>query len=183
MKLTKDQKQKLALGGMIVVGVIYVYFEFLLGPLRRAEQAAASATTALEPKISVAKAQIKKVELLKAKQPAAKQYMDQIKSMIPEGSPIAWFPPRMVEFFKQHGIDRVTARLNNETVERELTGFRRLNWGVEAPKANFLVFAATVAALENEEPLIEIQSFEIETLREDVSAQRSALILNNLMHL
>ena len=183
MKLTKDQKQKLALGGMIVIGVIYVYFEFLLGPLRRAEQAAASATKALEPKIAVAKAQMKKVEELKAKQPAAKQYMAQIKAMVPDGSPIAWFPPRIVEFFKKHGVDRVTARLNNETVEKDLTGFRRLNWGVEAPKANFITFATAVAALENGEPLIEIQSFEIEPLREDVGAQRSALILNNLMHL
>jgi len=73
--------------------------------------------------------------------------------------------------------------MNNETVEKELTGFRRLNWGVESPRVDFVTYAAAVSALENEEPLIEIQSFEVEAGREDVGLQRAALILNNLMSL
>jgi hypothetical protein len=183
MKLSKEQKQKLALGGIFIIGVIYAYFEFLLGPLQGAKAAAESTTRALEPKIAAAKAQLKKVADLKTKQPEAKLFMQQINAMIPEGSPIAWFPPRMVEFFKKHGVDRVTARMNSETVEKELTGFRRLNWGVEAPKVDFITYAAAVSALENEEPLIEIQSFEAEAGREDVGTQRAALIVNNLMTL
>ena len=183
MKLNKDQKQKLLLGGMIVIGVVYAYFEFLLGPLRQAEQAAIHSMNALEPKIGKAKAQIAKVAQLKAKQPEAKQFMDQIKAMIPDGSPIAWFPPRLVEFFKKHGVERVTARLTNETVEKDLTGFRRLNWGLEAPRVDFVTFAAALSALENEEPLIEIQSFEAEAGREDVGVQRVAVILTNLIKL
>jgi hypothetical protein len=183
MKLNKDQKQKLLLGGMIVIGVVYAYFEFLLGPLRNAENAAAKKAKALEPQIAAAKAQLAKVEQLKTKQPDAKKFMQQVNSMIPEGSPIAWFPPRLTEFFKKHGIDRITARMNTDTAEKELNGFRKLNWSAEAPKADFIVFAAAVAALENEEPLVEIQSFEAEAGREDVSFQRAALTLNNLMHL
>jgi hypothetical protein len=183
MKLNKDQKQKLLLGGMLVIGVVYAYFEFLLGPLRKAENAAAQNAKALEPKIAAAKAQLAKVEQLKMRQPEAKKFMEQVNSMIPEGSPIAWFPPRLVEFLKKRGVDRVTTRMNNETVEKELSGFRRLNWNAEAPKTDFIVFAAAVAALENEEPLVEIQAFEVEAGREDVSVQRATLNLNNLMHL
>jgi hypothetical protein len=183
MKLNKDQKQKLALGGMIVIGVVYAYFEFLLGPLQAAEKGAVAEAEALEPKIAAAKAQLAKVVDLKTKQPQAKRFMAQIDTMIPEGSPIAWFPPRMSEFFKKHGVDRVTARMNNETVEKDLPGFRRLNWGIEAPKVDFITYAAAVSALENEEPLIEIQSFEVEAGREDVGMQRATVIVNNLMHL
>jgi hypothetical protein len=183
MKLNKEQKQKLVLGAMLVIGVIYAYFEFLLGPLRGAEQAAIYSANELEPKIATSVAQITKVANLKAKQPDAHRYMAQIKAMIPEGSPIAWFPPRLVEFFKKHGVDKVAARLNNETVEKELVGFRRLNWGVEAPNVDFIKFAAALSALENAEPLIEVQSFEAEAGRENVGVQRVAKILNNLMNL
>ncbi len=35
MKLNKDQTQKLALGLLIMIGVIYSYFDFLLGPLQQ----------------------------------------------------------------------------------------------------------------------------------------------------
>jgi hypothetical protein len=183
MKLNKDQKQKLLLGAMIVIGVVYAYFEFLLGPLRTAEQAAVHGMNELEPKIGKANAQIAKVANLRAKQPDASRYMAQIKSMIPEGSPIAWFPPRLVDFFKRHGVDKVAARLNSENVEKDLTGFRRLNWGVDVPHANFVTFAAALAALENEEPLIEVQTFEAEAGREDVSVQRISVILNHLINL
>ena len=183
MKLNKDQKQKLALGAIFIIGVIYAYFEFLLGPLQGAKAAAISNANALEPKIAAAKAQLAKVAALKTKLPEAQHLMQQVRSMIPDGSPIAWFPPRMVEFFKKHGVDRVTARMNNETVEKELPGFRRLSWGIEVPRVDFITYAAAVSALENEEPLIEIQSFEVEAGREDVGVQRTALILNNLMPL
>ena len=183
MKLNKDQKQKLLLGGMLVVGVVYAYFEFLLGPLRKAEQAAKFSITELEPKIAASNAQIAKVAGLRAKQPEAERYMAQVKGMIPEGSPIAWFPPRLVDFFKRHGVEKITARLNNETVEKELVGFRRLNWSLEAPHADFISFAAALAALENEEPLVEVQSFEAEAGRENVGLQRVGVILNNLINL
>ena len=183
MKLSKDQKQKLLLGGMLVMGVVYAYFEFLLGPLRKAEMAAKNGMTELEPKIAMANAQIAKVANLRAKQPEAERYMAQVKGMIPEGSPIAWFPPRLVEFFKKHGVEKITARLNNETIEKELIGFRRLNWSLEAPHVDFISFATALAALENAEPLVEVQSFEAEAGREDVGVQRVAVILNNLINL
>ena len=33
MKLTKDQTQKIALGALMMIGVVYSYFDFLLGPI------------------------------------------------------------------------------------------------------------------------------------------------------
>lgn len=183
MKLNKDQKQKLALGGMIVVGVIYAYFQFLLGPLQAAKRSAASGTAAIEPKIAAAKAQIAKTEALKKQAPEADKLMKQVNALIPDGSPIAWFPPRMTEFFKKHGIEKVTCRMNTETVDKALVNYRRLNWGIEMPKVDFLAFGAAVSALENAEPLIEIQTFDVEAGREDVGTQRAALGVTNLIRL
>jgi hypothetical protein len=181
MKMTKDQKQKIVLGGMIVVGVIYAYFEFLLGPLRAGRQAAMQNSAALDPKISGAQAQIAKVAALKQKEPQARLLMQQVDSMIPSGSPIAWFPPRLIEFFKKHGIDKITARLNSEAADNELPGYKRLNWGVEAPSVQFIHFAGAVSALENDEPLIQVQAFEVETSREEIGKERASLTLNNII--
>src|SRR5688572_10476319 len=149
MKLTRDQTQKLFLGGMIVVGVVYAYFEFLLGPLQGARKTAIQNAAALDPKIAEAKGQIARIAALKQREPQAKLLMQQVDSMIPGGSPIAWFPPRIVEFFKKYGVENVTSRLNSEPVDKELTGFKRLNWGVEVPSVHFMHFAAAVSALEN----------------------------------
>lgn len=183
MKLNKEQKQKLMLGGMLVVGVIYVYFQFLLSPMQRAKAAARAKTVALEPKIAKDRAQLAKVAQLKSQEPEAREFMAQVDSMIPGGSPIAWFPPRMSEFFKKHGVERVTARLNSEIPDREITGFRLLTWGVESQKVDFINFATALSALENEEPLVEVRSFEVEAGREDVGVQRASISLHNLIRL
>lgn len=168
---------------MIVVGVVYAYFEFLLGPLNAAQRAAIANTAALEPKIADAKLQIAKTEALKKKAPESQKLMAQINAMMPQGSPIAWFPPRMTDFFKRHGVDKVGCRMNNETLDKSLPGYRKLNWGIEMPKTNFFTFAAAISALENEEPLLEVQSVDIEAGREDVSVQRAAIGVNNLIRL
>jgi hypothetical protein len=183
MNLSKDQKQKLALGAIMLIGVVYLYLEFLLGPLQNARNAAASSKDALEPKIQQAQAQIAKTQKLKSREHEANLVVDQINSMIPEGSPIAWFPPRIAGFFKRQKIDQVSARMNNEAAEKELQGFRRLNWGVEAPRIEFIPFAAAVAELENQELLIEIQGFEVDAGRDDVGIQRAALTLTNMSRL
>jgi hypothetical protein len=165
------------------VGVVYAYFQFLLGPLQSARQAALKNSSALDPKIAEAQAQIAKVATLKQREPQAKLLMQQLDSTIPKGSPIAWFPPRVMGFFKKHGIDKVTARLNNEAADKELVGFKRLSWGVEAPGVHFVNFAAAVSALENSEPLFEIQAFEVEAGREEIGKERASLTLNNLIRL
>jgi hypothetical protein len=103
--------------------------------------------------------------------------------MIPEGSPLAWFPPRVADYFKKQGIDKVGARPNSDAVDKELTTYRKLNWGVEIPRCDFMPFGAAVADLENGEPLLEIQALEIEVSRDEVGVQRANLTVNNLVHL
>ena len=183
MKLTKEQKQKVVLGGMIVVGVVYAYFQFLLGPLQASRQKAAQDAAALDPKIAESQAQIAKVAALRQKEPQAKLLMQQVNSMIPGGSPIAWFPPRILEFFKKYGIENITTRPtgSSENGDKELIGFKRLIWGAEMPGVQFMSFAAAVSALENGEPLIEVQSFEVEAGREEIGKERASITLSNLI--
>src|SRR5258708_34015826 len=94
-----------------------------------------------------------------------KMPMRQVEAMIPEGSPVAWFPTRMADFFKKLGIDKASTRMTGETGEKELPGFRRISWGVDLPKVDFVIFAQAIAALENDEPLLAITAMQVEASR------------------
>jgi hypothetical protein len=181
MKLGKEEIQKIVLGGLLVLGVIYSYFDLLLGPLtKRAEQTQQS-INALGPEIANAKAQIAKTQQMEAESPKATLPMRQVESMIPEGAPVAWFPTRMTEFFKKQGIDKASTRMTGETVEKDLPGFRRIAWGVDLPKVDFVPFGQAIATLENEEPLLEISAMQIDSSRDDVEMQHAFITVNNLV--
>lgn len=181
MKLSKEQKQKVILGGMLVVGVIYGFIEFLIGPVQKSRESAIKSVALLQPKIDAAKAQIAKTKALEAKLPEASKFDAQVKAMIPEGSPVAWFPPRVADYFKPHSIDKVSVRSNGDPIDKELTGYRRHNWGVEIPRAEFIALGTAIAEMENGEPLLEIQQLDIEANRDDVQAQRANLTINTLV--
>jgi len=181
MKLNKDQIQKITLGALMFCGVIYAYFEFLLGPQSAGREHALKAAAELDPQIAAARGQIAKTKGLEEKAPEAQRLLDQVKAMIPEGSPIAWLPTKVGDLFKREGVEKATPRMLNETPEKDLTGYSKISWAVDIPRAEFLSFAKAVAALENEEPLMEVQSFEVEAIRGNMLNQRISFNLNNLV--
>ncbi|MEO6787793.1 MAG: hypothetical protein ABI318_16835 [Chthoniobacteraceae bacterium] len=183
MKLTRDQTQKIVLGVMMFFGIIYAYFEFLLGPLSSGRETAIKETATLAPKIAAARSQIAKTKGIEVKAPAAQQLLDQVRAMIPQGAPVAWVPTRLTELFKREGVAKLTARMAGEPAEKELTGFGKCAWAVEIPQVEFITFARALSALENAEPLMEVQSVEIEAGRDEVQSQRVSLNLHNIVRL
>jgi hypothetical protein len=181
MKLGKEEIQKLVLGVMLLFGVIYGYFSFALGPLLKNQEATRRNISSLGPEIEKAKAQIQKTKELEKTAPSALLATQQVEAMIPEGSPVAWFPTQMAEFFKKQGFDKAFTRLNSEVPDKELVGYRRLTWSVDLPKVEFAPFANSIATLENEEPLIEISNLQIDASREEVETQHALLTVNNLI--
>ena len=131
--------------------------------------------------IAKAKAQIQKTKEMEKNAPAAALTTQQVEAMIPEGSPVAWFPTRMGEFFKKQGFDKTSTRMNSELPDKDLPGFRRLTWSVDLPRVEFAPFATALAMLENEEPLIEISNLQIDASREEVEMQHALLTVNNLI--
>ena len=118
---------------------------------------------------------------MESEAPGVAMVVHQVNALIPPGSPVAWFPTRMAEFFKRRGIDRVTTRLNSESVDKRFAGYRKLTWGIDIPRVGFVQFASAISALENDEPLIEITSMQIEAGREDVELQHILITVNNLV--
>jgi hypothetical protein len=181
MQLSKDQIQKIGIGAMALCGVVYGYFSFILGPLLEERTRLVNDTAGLEPQIKAAQTQIAKTKALEAKAPEATTLLDAVNAMIPNGSPIAWVPTKVADILKSEGIDRVSTRMVNEFPDKELTGFGKMSWSVEVPAADFLSIAACVAKLENDEPLMEVMSFDIEAGREDVQKQHIALTVHNIV--
>lgn len=181
MKLGKEEIQKIVLGVLMLFGVLYSYFALLLGPLVKRQETTRQSIAALGPEIANAKAQIEKTRKLEQTEAEVTLAARQVEAMIPEGSPVAWFPTRMAEFFKKQGLEKTSTRMNGEMPDKELPGFRKLGWGVDLPKVEFVTFAKAIATLENEEPLLEIGSVQIDASRDDVETQRALLTVNNLI--
>ena len=87
------------------------------------------------------------------------------------------------QFFKREGVEKTTARMAGELVEKELTGFGKFVWAIEVPRVEFITFAQALSALENGEPLMEVQTLEIEAGRDEAQFQRVSLTLHNIVRL
>ena len=180
MKLGKEEIQKLALGLLMLVGLVYSYFDMLLFPELKKQEAIRKNIESITPEIAKAKEQIKKAQELEQSAPEKTQVVPQVQAMIPDGAPVAWFPPRVSEFFKRHNIDKVAARMNTETPEKELPGFRRISWTIDLPKVDFISYGQALCALENEDPIVEITTLLMESSHEDVESQHALITVNTL---
>jgi len=180
-KLGKEEIQKMVLGGIMAIIVVYVYFTVLLGPLQGSQEASRQKQAGLHPKIADAQKQIKQTAALEIAAPKSTITVKELTALIPEGSPVAWFPPQVNDFFKREGIEKVTTRMNNESQDKDLTGFRKISWAIEIPKVEFGPFAQAVADFENEQLLAEIAGLQIEMSKEDPEFQHINLTVNNIV--
>ncbi|MDQ3624581.1 MAG: hypothetical protein M3463_19205 [Verrucomicrobiota bacterium] len=181
MKFSKDLIQKSILGGLLLMVVIYGYFSLLLEPLKREREVTRKKIAELQPQAEAASSQVKLTKSMELAAPSATTTLAQVRAMIPDGSPVAWFPTRVGDFFKREGFDKVATRMNAETVEVELPGFRRISWGIDLPKVNIVPFAAALAKLETEEPLLEVSSLQVNTSHDEPEHQRVLLTVNTLV--
>ena len=179
MNLSKDDKQKIVLSAILVIGLIYAYFEFGLGPLKKKQALAEKEIQTLSPKLMETKKQIASRDNLKARVPQAEALLAQVDQMIPTGSPVAWFPTLVGDFFKSSGNERVTTRMVSDVADPAVEGYRRISWKIEIPKSEVIEVASILADFENQQPLVECPSVLIEFLKEDPQHQAVTLTLMN----
>lgn len=181
IKLSKEDIQKIVLGVLLGVGVVFGYFQWLLSPLQARHKTMSKNVSALSPAISRAKSLLARDADVRAQAPIAQATLVQINSMIPEGAPVAWFPTLVADFFKNQGIDKATTRMNSEGPHPSLPGYRRISWTVDLPKVECLNFGNAIASLENTHPLVSIDTIAIDSIREEPDAQHVVLTLSNIV--
>ena len=183
-KLTKDQIQKIALSSLLMVGLIYCYFQFLIFPLNAADVNARREIADLDTKMGTSGKRLSKLKSIDEQARSSSDVLAQVNSMIPTGEPIAWFPPRMRAFFERQGIKDVVTRLErkDKMPEPELSDFSGCGWNIELPGVDFVPLGIALAGLENEEPLLEITRLQIGTTLENPEAQRVSMSVNTILH-
>jgi hypothetical protein len=180
-KLKKEEIQKIVLGALLALGVVYGFFDILYFPLKKREKAKRVSIDALEPEIAASQAKIARIGEIEKAEPEARKIIDRIEAMMPEGSPVAWFPTLINDFFKGQRIEKVTTRLASEAPDKDIPSYKRVVWSIELPKTECVSFASSLAEFENEAMLVEIQGIVVETQPEEPAFQRVTLAVNNIV--
>lgn len=179
-KFSKDEIQKLVLSAIGFIGLIYVYFSFFLGPLNTSRAAAERRTADLQTKIASSKTEMMKASNLEQQAVAATTRFSAMKTLSPEGAPIAWFPPRMKLFFANQQVEKSTVRLdsNGPFKQPELAEWQKYTWQIELPQTDFATAGKAIAQLENGEPLLNITRLSMKADANDPQFQQVNLTAN-----
>lgn len=182
-KLSPDQIKKLALSAMGFVFLLYVYFTFFLGPLQKMRSTTLSQIKEVQGKIDGSKSEMAKASSLERQAKDATTRFATLKALVPDGAPIAWFPPRMKTFFGNQQIDKAVARLESNTTfkQAEPSGWTKYNWLIEMPQADFATLGKSIANLENSEPLLSITKLSIRALPNEPQFQQIAIAATNVI--
>ena len=172
--MNKDQTKKMMLGGLGLIGLLYVYFTFFLGPLNKSRDAVQAKISDFQTKVSTSKAEISRTTKLEETAHSATVRYDALRALSPEGAPIAWFPPRMKTFLASHQLDKGTTRLETNTPfkEKELVNWSRYLWNIDLPQADFESLGNALAQLENTNPLLSIKKIRIHAATDDPEMQK-----------
>lgn len=183
-KLNKDQIQKIILSTLGFIGLIYCYFTFFLGPLNKSRETMTATIAETQAKTDSSKTEMKKTANLEAQAKEATSRYEALKSTTRPGSPIAWFPPKMRNFFESHGIDKAGVKLDGSGnfQEPELTDWIKDTWGIDLPSAGFDAFGKAIAELENTEPLLAVQRLSIRAVPEDPQFQQASLTVQTVFY-
>ena len=182
-KLNKDQKQKIFLSGLLMIALVYCYFSFLITPLGKGDVSAAANIEALDAKIAKAKSTLKRGKSVQDQARAAEETLAQVGDLIPEGAPIAWFPPRIHAFFDRHAIKGSVVHPGalNSAPDPTMHNFRTADWTIDLPQVGIAPLGIAVAGLENEEKLLEITRLQISTPADSPEKQHVSLNITTLL--
>jgi hypothetical protein len=183
IKLNKDQIQKIILSTIGFVALIYCYFTFFLGPLNKSRNAATQTIADLQGKIASSKTEVRKTANLEIQAKTATARYAGYKATTAGGAPIAWFPPRIRNFFASKGIDKANVRLEGSTEfkEPELSDWIKDTWTIELPSSDFSPLGEAIADLENTEPLLALQKIVIHAVPDNPQFQQVSLSAQDVM--
>ena len=172
--LNKDQIQKIILSTLGLIGLIYCYFTFFLGPLNRSRAAMMQTMADVQAKTASSKTELKKTASLELQAKEATGRYEALKRTTADGAPIAWFPPKIRTFFAKYDIDKVTARLESsgDFKQPEMSDWIKDTWAIELPESDYEALGRAIADLENTEPLLAIQRIVIHGVPEQPQYQQ-----------
>lgn len=176
-KMSKDEIQKIILSALGFIALIYCYFTFFLGPLNKSQATMTQTIADTQAKTASSKTEMKKTANLELQAKEATTRYAALKATTSEGAPIAWFPPKMRNFFSAQGIDKAGVRLeaSGPFKQAELSDWVRDIWTVDLPLSDYDTLGQAIAKLENTEPLLAVQKIVIRAVPEEPQFQQVSL--------
>ncbi len=180
-KFSKDQWQKIILSGLMMIGLIYCYFTFLITPLGKADANNLVAIDALDAKLADARSHALRSRNIQEQARSAEETLAQVNDMIPDGEPIAWFPPKMHDFLERQNLKNATIHpAGGAASEAGMGDLKSEKWVVEVPESGFAQLGIALAGLENEEKLLQITNLQITTQLDNPEKQHVTINLVTL---
>jgi len=182
-KLSKDQIKKLGLSIIGFVFLVYVYFNFFLGPLQRSRADMLNKIADRQNKLDTAQEELHKSAKLEQNAKDGMARFTALRKINAEGAPLAWFPPRIKSFFANEQIDKAVARLegSSELKQEELSAWLRYNWVIDLPQTDYVMVGRAIADLENSEPLLVITRLSIHATPDQPQFQHIELAATSLI--
>jgi hypothetical protein len=175
-KLSKDQLQKIFLSGLMMIALIYCYFTFLITPMSKADAANLQSIESLDTQLSQAHSQELRSRAIQAQSRAADETLAQVNDMIPDGEPIAWFPPKMRDFLERQNLKNVAVRpAGSASPEAGMGDLKSENWTIDIPQSGFAQLGIALAGLENAEKLLQITHLQISSQVDNPEKQHVAI--------
>jgi hypothetical protein len=174
----RDKIQKVVLSAVGFIILLYVYFSFFLGPLNHSRKTMLAEIKDKQGKLDSSKSEQAKAATLEHQAKAATTRFAALKTLYPEGAPIAWFPPRIKVFFANEQIDKAAARMENniQLKQPELAEWSKYAWLISIPQADYATVGKAIADLENAEPLLSITKLTIRAIADQPEFQQVDLI-------
>ncbi len=179
-KFTKENTQRLVLAGLTFIILIVFFQSFLLGPAFKSIRNSSAELERVNSELAKAKSMKTRIANM---QKQVEQVSELEKTLFvnqPAGDPIAWFPPRVENFFKKVGIQYCLATLSSPSDE-EIPGLRTYRCTVEFPEVSFMIFGVALAAFENHDNLVEVRDLAITSQSDNPALQRVTLTLRVIL--
>jgi len=183
-QLSKEDIQKIVLGGILFVFVIYAYFNYLLAPLGEEREELEASLQDLNKKNVTADAKIRDLKRAERNAKNSTEIYAQIKELTPDGTPIVWVPLRLRDFFTRYNLKIAQPRsLGQSPVQSSLIqNFLDSRWQIEIPEADFISLGNAIAAFENAYPLSKFTEVSILASPSNPEFQRASLKTNLRIH-
>lgn len=182
-KFSKDEIQKISLSALMLIALVYCYFTFLVGPLKTQETRNTATIAQLDRQLADARTKLLRIRNLREDAKKAAETLTQVNEQIPDGSPIAWFPPRMRAFFERHNIKDTVVRIgsSDKPADASLAAYNNVAWTIDIPQVPFGVLGNTLSGLETEEILLEITHLQLSNLGDNLENQRVSITATTLL--
>ena len=160
----KEERQRLMLGGVLLLGALYGYFGLLLSPISQGIKAAVHVIADRTEQTTASSAELRKLreEMARLDRPILDAAASELLETVPK-SHLATTPPILFRILDEHHLPKREARSAMLLPFNGRQDLQRAVWEMKLREADALHTGEAIAALENEFRLGEIREVSLET--------------------